>query len=69
MTGRLTYVLPDMLIYIEFLGSSLQSSVSDHDHWVDTNNQGSRPDIDRYVVIHVSTTGDEHGIFVVRFVF
>lgn len=39
------------------------------DNLVDTNNQGSKPNIDRFVVIQVATTCDEHGIFVVRFVF
>ena len=30
------------------------------------NNQGSKPNIDRYVVIHVATTCDEHGVFVTK---
>ena len=28
--------------------------------------QGSKPNLDRYVVIHVATTCDEHGVFVTK---
>ena len=31
-----------------------------------SNNQGQKPDIDRYVVIHVATTCDEHGVYVTK---
>ena len=30
------------------------------------NSQGSKPNLDRYVVIHVATTCDEHGVFVTK---
>ena len=30
------------------------------------NNQGSKPNLDRHVVIHVATTCDEHGVFVTK---
>lgn len=30
------------------------------------SNQGSKPNLDRYVVIHVATTCDEHGVFVTK---
>jgi hypothetical protein len=30
------------------------------------NNQGQKPSLDRYVVIHVATTCDEHGVFVTK---
>ena len=30
------------------------------------NNQTSKPNLDRYVVIHVATTCDEHGVFVTK---
>lgn len=28
--------------------------------------QGAKPDIDRYLVIHVATTCDEHGVYVTK---
>ena len=31
-----------------------------------SNNQGQKPEIDRYVVIHVATTCDEHGVYVTK---
>lgn len=30
------------------------------------NNQGQKPNLDRYVVIHVATTCDEHGVYVTK---
>ena len=30
------------------------------------NNPGQKPNLDRYVVIHVATTCDEHGVFVTK---
>ena len=30
------------------------------------NNQGHQPNLDRYVVIHVATTCDEHGVYVTK---
>ena len=30
------------------------------------NSQSSKPNLDRYVVIHVATTCDEHGVFVTK---
>ena len=30
------------------------------------NNQPQKPSIDRYVVIHVATTCDEHGVYVTK---
>lgn len=30
------------------------------------NNQGQKPGLDCYVVIHVATTCDEHGVFVTK---
>ncbi len=30
------------------------------------NNPGPKPNLDRYVVIHVATTCDEHGVFVTK---
>lgn len=30
------------------------------------NNQGPKPSLDRYVVIHVATTCDEHGVYVTK---
>lgn len=30
------------------------------------NNQGQQPNLDRYVVIHVATTCDEHGVYVTK---
>lgn len=30
------------------------------------NNPTSKPNLDRYVVIHVATTCDEHGVFVTK---
>ena len=30
------------------------------------NNQGQKPNLDRYIVIHVATTCDEHGVFVTK---
>lgn len=30
------------------------------------NNQGQKPSLDYYVVIHVATTCDEHGVFVTK---
>lgn len=30
------------------------------------NNQGQKSGLDRYVVIHVATTCDEHGVFVTK---
>ena len=30
------------------------------------SNQTSKPNLDRYVVIHVATTCDEHGVFVTK---
>lgn len=31
-----------------------------------TNQQGPKPNLDRYVVIHVATTCDEHGVYVTK---
>lgn len=31
-----------------------------------SNTQGAKPDIDRYLVIHVATTCDEHGVYVTK---
>ena len=31
-----------------------------------SNNQGQKPEIDRYIVIHVATTCDEHGVYVTK---
>lgn len=31
-----------------------------------STNQGAKPDIDRYLVIHVATTCDEHGVYVTK---
>jgi hypothetical protein len=31
-----------------------------------TNAQGQKPNLDRYVVIHVATTCDEHGVYVTK---
>lgn len=31
-----------------------------------TNQQGQKPNLDRYVVIHVATTCDEHGVYVTK---
>ncbi len=30
------------------------------------NNTGQQPKLDRYVVIHVATTCDEHGVYVTK---
>ena len=30
------------------------------------SNQGQKPNLDRYIVIHVATTCDEHGVFVTK---
>ena len=30
------------------------------------NAQGPKPNLDRYVVIHVATTCDEHGVYVTK---
>lgn len=30
------------------------------------NTSGQKPNLDRYVVIHVATTCDEHGVFVTK---
>lgn len=30
------------------------------------SNQSQKPSIDRYVVIHVATTCDEHGVYVTK---
>ena len=30
------------------------------------NPQGQKPNLDRYVVIHVATTCDEHGVYVTK---
>lgn len=30
------------------------------------NTQGQKPNLDRYVVIHVATTCDEHGVYVTK---
>lgn len=31
-----------------------------------SSTQGAKPDIDRYLVIHVATTCDEHGVYVTK---
>lgn len=31
-----------------------------------STNQGAKPEIDRYLVIHVATTCDEHGVYVTK---
>lgn len=31
-----------------------------------SSTQGAKPDIDRYLVIHVGTTCDEHGVYVTK---
>ena len=31
-----------------------------------SSTQGQKPDIDRYLVIHVATTCDEHGVYVTK---
>lgn len=31
-----------------------------------SSSQGAKPDIDRYLVIHVATTCDEHGVYVTK---
>lgn len=31
-----------------------------------SSNQGAKSDIDRYLVIHVATTCDEHGVYVTK---
>lgn len=31
-----------------------------------SNNQGQKQETDRYVVIHVATTCDEHGVYVTK---
>ena len=31
-----------------------------------STNQGGKPEIDRYLVIHVATTCDEHGVYVTK---
>ena len=30
------------------------------------NNQGQKPNLDRYIVIHLDPTCDEHGVFVTK---
>ena len=43
-----------------------RSGGSDTSITVMANTQGSKPNLDRYIVMHVATTCDEHGVFVTK---
>lgn len=49
----------------EFITSASSEKLEEQDT-IMANNPGPKPNLDRYVVIHVATTCDEHGVFVTK---